>query len=48
MSKYRDLVNLEGYTEPKQSHISRKLCIQSFSINAEPLGSTEYELQLAL
>ena len=40
ISKYRDLVNFEGFTEPKQSHIFRKLCIQSFSVNTEPLGST--------
>ena len=38
------MVNFEGFTEPKQSHIFRKLCIQSFSVNTEPLGSTAFTI----
>ena len=30
----------EGFTESKKRHISRKLCIRSFSVNTEPLGNT--------
>ena len=48
ISKYRDLVNFEGFKEPKQSHIFKKLCIQSFSVNGPEDSWTYLFLQYCM
>ena len=47
ISKYRDLANFEAFTEPIQSPFSKKLCIQSFSVNTESLGNTVHYSSIA-